>query len=144
MHATCYIFYIFTVDGISVSSNSVSLLRFAYSTPQYSHVTPMLNSTLSINLDGIITFRPALVVVCSIIKSNVSIVINVLLAPVSYLSINWSAFHLSLNHHNSHTLHLYLGHGATSSNHRTCIAIITPTRILLGIVYYISNPIYYF
>jgi hypothetical protein len=44
---------------------------------------------------------------------------------------------LSLNHHTSHTLHLYLGDKATSSNHRpgsTCIATITPTRILLGIV----------
>jgi hypothetical protein len=44
---------------------------------------------------------------------------------------------LSLNHHTSHTLHLYLGDGATSSNHRpgsTCIATITPTRILPGIV----------
>jgi hypothetical protein len=50
------------------------------------------------------------------------------------LPINWSAFDLSLNHHTSHTLHLYLGDGATSSNHRpgsTGIATITPTRIIL-------------
>jgi hypothetical protein len=47
-------------------------LRFAYSTPQCSHFTPMLlNSTLSINLDGTITFRPALVVVCSLLSACV-------------------------------------------------------------------------
>ena len=76
-HATYFTFSLWTALQCLFK-----FLRFAYSTPQYSHVTPMLlNSTLSINLDGIITFRPALVVVCSIIKSNVSLVINVLLHP---------------------------------------------------------------
>ena len=66
-HATYFTFSLWTALKCLFK-----FLRFAYSTPQCSHFTLMLlNSTLSINLDGTITFRPALVVVCSLLSACV-------------------------------------------------------------------------